>query len=79
MTQGSDTMSLSQRPPRSTQGAGDLRHSSPSADVAVNTPPSGGPTSSPKTSVTPSFSSPTWSAMRTACTTVAMAQLSPPT
>ena len=31
-----------------------------------NTPPSGGPTSSPKMSVTPSLVSPTWSAMRMA-------------
>ena len=34
--------------------------------VAVKTPPSGGPTSSPKTSVTPRCSSPKWRARRTA-------------
>src|SRR5580698_10320452 len=34
--------------------------------VPVNTPPSGGPTSSPKMSVTPSLLSPTCSAMRIA-------------
>src|ERR1043166_9644785 len=38
--------------------------------VAVKTPPSGGPTSSPKMSVTPRRVSPTWSAMRIACTIV---------
>src|SRR5437879_4169643 len=38
--------------------------------VAVNTPPNGGPTSSPKTSVTPRCSSPKWRAIRTDCTIV---------
>src|SRR5579859_357477 len=37
----------------------------------VKTPPSGGPTSSPKMSVTPRRSSPTWSARRMAWTRVA--------
>ena len=45
--------------------------------VAVNTPPSGGPTSSPKMSVTPSLVSPTCSAMRTAWTIVAISALHP--
>src|ERR1700756_1792973 len=40
--------------------------------VAVNAPPSGGPTSSPKMSVTPCRSSPTCSARRIAWTSVAM-------
>src|ERR1041385_4186867 len=43
--------------------------------VPVNTPPSGGPTSSPKMSVTPSRVSPTWSAMRMAWIIVAMSGL----
>src|SRR5215831_4538642 len=43
--------------------------------VPVNTPPSGGPTSSPKMSVTPSRDSPTCSAMRIAWIIVAMSRL----
>src|SRR5581483_6755152 len=43
--------------------------------VPVNTPPSGGPTSSPKMSVTPSLVSPTRSAMRIAWIIVGMSVL----
>ncbi len=46
--------------------------------VCVKTPPRGAPTSSPKMSVTPSRCSPTWSAIRMACTMVAI-YVSPPT
>src|SRR5437764_735470 len=40
--------------------------------VAVNAPPSGGPTSSPKTSVTPRFSSASWRPIRMACAVLAL-------
>src|SRR6185503_21132057 len=59
--------------PRSSSGEFQER-SSPC--VAVNTPPSGGPTSSPKISVTPSFCSPWWRAMRMACAMLAMSAAS---
>src|SRR4051812_4014046 len=58
--------------PRSSSGE---FHAVFSPCVAVKTPPRGGPTSSPNTSVTPMRSSPTWSAMRIAWTIVAMAEL----
>src|ERR1051325_9953297 len=58
--------------PRSSSG---LFHAVVSPWVPVNTPPSGGPTSSPKMSVTPSRVSPTWSAMRMAWIIVAMSGL----
>src|SRR6476659_7209073 len=45
--------------------------------VPVNTPPSGGPTSSPKMSVTPSRVSPTCSAIRIAWIIVAMSGVLP--
>src|SRR5215470_11613215 len=55
--------------PRSSSG---VFHAVVRPCVPVNTPPSGGPTSSPKMSVTPSRVSPTWSAMRIAWIIVAM-------
>src|SRR4051812_10280250 len=55
--------------PRSSSG---VFHAVSSPWVPVNTPPSGGPTSSPKMSVTPSRDSPTWSAIRIAWIIVAM-------
>src|SRR5690242_10449267 len=55
--------------PRSSSGA---FHAVRSPCVAVKTPPSGGPTSSPNTSVTPRCCSPYASAMRTACAMFAM-------
>src|ERR1041385_7916687 len=55
--------------PRSSSG---LFHAVSRPWVPVNTPPSGGPTSSRKMSVTPSRDSPTWSAMRIAWIIVAM-------
>src|SRR5688500_16436461 len=59
--------------PRSSSG---VFHAVSRPWVPVNTPPSGGPTSSPKMSVTPSFDSPTWSAMRIAWIIVVMSALS---
>src|ERR1044071_10412747 len=58
--------------PRSPSG---VFHAVVRACVPVNTPASGGPTSSPKMSVTPSRVSPTWSAMRIAWIMVAMSAL----
>src|SRR5215813_6279341 len=58
--------------PRSSSG---VFHAVSRPCVPVNTPPSGGPTSSPKMSVTPSRDSPTWSAMRMAWIMVAMSVL----
>src|SRR6185295_1133381 len=55
--------------PRSSSG---VFHAVVSPWVPVNTPPSGGPTSWPKMSVTPSRVSPTWSAMRMVWIIVAM-------
>src|SRR6185312_12151365 len=58
--------------PRSSSG---VFHAVSMPCVPVNTPPSGGPTSSPKISVTPCRVSPTWSAMRMAWIIVAIALL----
>src|SRR3954468_23674651 len=58
--------------PRSSSG---VFHAVLSPWVPVNTPPSGGPTSSPKMSVTPRRDSPTWSAMRIAWIIVAISAL----
>src|SRR3954469_21251031 len=58
--------------PRSSSG---VFHAVSRPCVPVNTPPSGGPTSSPKMSVTPSRDSPTWSAMRIAWIIVAISVL----
>src|SRR5262249_53838481 len=58
--------------PRSSSGE---FHAVSSPWVPVNTPPSGGPTSSPKMSVTPSPGSPTCSAMRIAWIIVAISVL----
>src|SRR5262245_23636700 len=58
--------------PRSSSG---VFHAVSSPCVPVNTPPSGGPTSSPKMSVTPSLCSPTCSAMRMAWIIVAISVL----
>src|SRR5690242_6583235 len=58
--------------PRSSSG---VFHAVSSPWVPVNTPPSGGPTSSPKMSVTPSRLSPTCSAIRMAWIIVAISAL----
>src|SRR5688500_15538023 len=58
--------------PRSSSG---VFHAVSRPWVPVNTPPSGGPTSSPKMSVTPSLVSPTCKAMRMAWIIVAISVL----
>src|SRR5690349_23135700 len=58
--------------PRSSSG---VFHAVSRPCVPVNTPPSGGPTSSPKMSVTPSRDSPTWRARRMAWIIVAISAL----